>query len=190
MYIRTVISMRSAMRKTAICRSEVARQIVEALPMREVVEHYGFTPNRAGYISCPFHREKTASLKIYPGTGGWCCFGCHAGGSVINFVMRLFEIDFQQAVLRLSTDFGLNLAPGETSRLERSRILEARRREEARKAELDAEYRRKAAEYLYYWEARKYFAPLSPGDTLHPLFAEALLRLPELEYWLDENIGR
>lgn len=38
----------------ATCRSDAAAQIKETLTAREVVEFYGFTPNRGGYIHCPF----------------------------------------------------------------------------------------------------------------------------------------
>lgn len=173
-------------------RSDAASQIKQLLTMREVAERYGFTPDRSGYIQCPFHQgDNHGSLKIYPGTGGWHCFGCGAGGSVIDFAMRLFDINFRQAVLRLNSDFGLGLTgDGEMPRAERSVIMEARRLEAERKAVFGAEYRRKAAEHCYWWEVMKYFAP-PPGSTvLHPLYVEALQRRPILEYWLDENIGR
>ena len=180
------------MRKMENCRSDAAGKIKRLLTMQEVVERYGVTPNRSGYIQCPFHQgDSHGSLKIYHGTGGWHCFGCGAGGSVIDFAMRLFDINFRQAVLRLNTDFGLGIVPGHgPSREERSAILEARRREDERKAAYDLEYRRMAAEHCYWWEVLKYFAP-PPGSTvLHPLYAEALRRQPLLEYWLDGNIGR
>ena len=159
--------------------------------MQEVAERYGFHPNRSGFLQCPFHAgDNHGSLKLYPGNGGWHCFGCGAGGSVIDFVMRLFEISFRQAVVRLSADFSLGLVEGEkTGREEASRILEARRREEERRLRLDREQRTLAAEYRYWWEAQIYFAPLPGAGVLHPLFAEALRRLPILEYQLDE-LGR
>lgn len=78
------------------------------LPMEEVARHYGFEPNRSGFICCPFHGEKTASLKIYPGDRGWHCFGCGEGGDVIRFVMKLFGLTFPQALTRLKFDFGLS----------------------------------------------------------------------------------
>lgn len=129
-------------------------------------------------------------MKIYPGSGGWHCFGCGAGGSVIDFVMRLFDINFRQAVLRLDMDFrlGLGSAP-KRSRAEQSAILEARRREAERKAAFELEYRRKAAEHRYWWDVLKYFAPVPGERVLHPLYEEALFRQTYLEYWLDENLG-
>ena len=88
----------------------VADEVKQRLSIRQVAEHYGFEPNRSGYIQCPFHHEKTASLMLYNDPGrGWHCYGCGRGGSVVDFVMELFEINFRQAVLRLNEDFGLGL---------------------------------------------------------------------------------
>ena len=93
-----------------ICLSDAGRQIRQQLTMREVVELYGFTPDRNGFIKCPFHSgDNHGSLKLYPEDRGWHCFGCNASGSVIDFVMKLFDLTFQQAVLRLESDFGLHL---------------------------------------------------------------------------------
>lgn len=35
--------------------NDLARQIKERLTTRQVVELYGFHPDRGGYIQCPFH---------------------------------------------------------------------------------------------------------------------------------------
>lgn len=177
--------------------SEIAQRIRDQLPMERVAEYYGFHPNRNGYIHCPFHQgDQDPSLKIYRGgKKGWHCFGCNEGGSVIDFVMRLFNISFQQACIRLNTDFGLNLLAEErkTSRAELQALAEARQREEERKAAANLEYQEKAAEYRYWVEVREYFAPTDlDADVgyIHPLFAEAIKRIPLLEYWLDQNLGR
>lgn len=46
---------------------------------------------------CPFHRDNTPSFTVFP-DGGWHCFGCGAGGSLIDFVMRRQGIgEFAQA---------------------------------------------------------------------------------------------
>lgn len=160
--------------------------------MNEVARHYGFEPNRTGFMRCPFHQgDHTASLKIYQGEGGWHCFGCNAGGSVIDFVMQLFNINFRQAVLRLDMDFGLGLSNAtKLTRAEQSAIIEARKREAERKAAFEQEYREKAAEHRYWWDVLKYFAPVPGSTVLHPLYVEALNRQPYLEHWLDENLGR
>lgn len=171
--------------------NDLASQIKERLTALEVVEFYGFHPNRAGFIQCPFHQgDHHGSLKVYTGSKtGWHCFGCGAGGSVIDFVMRLFEIDFRQACLRLNADFGLGLTERCPTRAERSAILEARRREAEKRAAFEQEYRKMAAEHRYWWEAKKCFAPAPGCAAFHPLYIEALKRLPYLEYWLDEYVG-
>jgi len=82
-----------------ICRSSLPK-------MHRVVECYGYKISRHGYMKCPFHNEKTPSLKIYPEGKGFYCFGCGAGGSVIDFVMKLFSLDFHEALKRINNDFG------------------------------------------------------------------------------------
>ena len=40
-------------------------EIKNTYSMRDIVERYGFHPNRAGFISCPFHQgDRTPSLKV------------------------------------------------------------------------------------------------------------------------------
>lgn len=52
--------------------------------------------NRSGFISCPFHNEKTWSCKIYKNR--YHCFGCGADGDVIDYVMKTHNINFIQAI--------------------------------------------------------------------------------------------
>ena len=173
----------------------IADEIHSALTMQQVAEFYGFEVNRGGYINCPFHSEDTPSLKIYAGNGGFHCFGCGAHGDVIKFVMMLFNLSFAQAVIRLSSDFGLGLTPTrETPREARERI---RAREEAAKAKQreEAEYLKKAQEHCHWWNIAKEHAPArenmdNPDFEFDDLYVEALHRLPSLEYWLDEHLGR
>ena len=175
-------------------RSDLAAEIKERLTARQVIEAYGFHPNRAGYIQCPFHAgDRHGSLKIYDGDKtGWHCFGCGAGSTVIDFVMKLFNINFRQACLRLDADFSLGLTGKRPSAAEISAVLAARRQEAERKAAADREYRRKAAEHCYWWQVKKLFEPDNADvdvGYIHPLYAEAIKRLPSLEYWLDEHLG-
>ena len=158
-------------------------EIRSRLTMDEVARYYGFHPNRTGYICCPFHHEKTASLKIYPGTGGWHCFGCGAGGSVIDFVMQLFSISFSQAIIRISADFCLGLTAQRPTKAEASRILEERREKEREKEEAGREYLRMAKEHCRLWQIAKTAEPMSDE------WVESVKKLPYLEWWLDENIS-
>lgn len=161
-------------------RSDAAEAIKEALTADQVARHYGFTPDRAGFIQCPFHKgDRHGSLKLYPGRKGWHCFGCNRGGSVIDFAMELFGLSFPQAVVRLSADFRLGIAPGRISRVEASEILERRRREREARERLEAEYWSWADEFRYWWTVQKYYRPDES------MYAAAVKRLPYLEYRLD-----
>ena len=46
---------------------------------------------------CPFHKEKTPSFSVSPDKQLFYCFGCGAGGNVINFIMRIETLDFVEA---------------------------------------------------------------------------------------------
>ena len=74
-----------------------AQTIRDSVTMDQVLSLYGYRPKH-GFICCPFHGEKAPSLKIYPKTGGWHCYGCERGGSVIDFVMEHENCNFQTAV--------------------------------------------------------------------------------------------
>lgn len=168
---------------------DLADQVKSLVTMREVAERYGFHPDRSGYICCPFHNEKTGSMKLYDGRRGFHCFGCGAGGSVIDFVMRLFEIPFFQAVLRINADFSLGLTWDRPDPAAQSAVRAAARRREQREAELERmedQYRKLAAEHRYWWDALQYFSPSGEdAGSVHPLYAEAMKRQPYLEYLLD-----
>lgn len=51
---------------------------------------------------CPFHKEDTPSFTIYTDTNSYYCFGCNEGGDVIDFVMKTQNLNFIDAVKRLS----------------------------------------------------------------------------------------
>jgi DNA primase len=51
---------------------------------------------------CPFHADKNPSLSINPVKNLWQCFGCGAAGDVIRFVELFDQVDFKEAVKRLS----------------------------------------------------------------------------------------
>lgn len=51
---------------------------------------------------CPFHGEKTASFSVDEEHQLYYCFGCKAGGNVINFVMDMDRLTFPEAVERLA----------------------------------------------------------------------------------------
>lgn len=172
---------------------DMAAEIKRLLTAQQVAEFYGFQVGRSGFIPCPFHSgDHTASLKLYDGEGGFHCFGCGAHGSVIDFVMRLFDLNFRQAILRINADFRLGLTSIRPDGAERSRVLEARREEQRRKAKAEANFSFMLSEQRYWKEAMDVFVPSVQGEKAyyHPLYVEAVKRLPYIEYWLDDFIEK
>ena len=47
---------------------------------------------------CPFHNEKSPSFYVDGQKQVYHCFGCKAGGSVIQFVMDIERLTFPEAV--------------------------------------------------------------------------------------------
>ena len=80
---------------------------------------------------CPFHGEKTASFSVDQERQMFYCFGCKAGGSVIQFVMDIERLEFQDAVKHLADQLHMPLPAMEEDpdyqrrRTQRDRLLEA-----------------------------------------------------------------
>lgn len=113
--------------------------VKERVPVPEAAKYYGFIANRAGFISCPFHMERTPSLKLRPTT--WKCYGCGEGGSVIDFVGKLFGLSLSDAVRKLNDDFalGLPLTTPMTNQERQREKEEADRRQFVRQSEHEFE---------------------------------------------------
>ena len=80
-------------------------------PIEEVVGQY-VTLKRSGsnmFGLCPFHGEKTASFSVAPDKGIYYCFGCHKGGSSINFMMELEGLSYPDAVRALAQRAGMQV---------------------------------------------------------------------------------
>ncbi len=79
---------------------------------------------------CPFHGEKTPSFTVYPDNNSFYCFGCGAGGSMINFIMKIEHLSFSDAVRFLADRYGLAMPVQDEEDVSgklRRRIMEANR---------------------------------------------------------------
>ena len=61
------------------------------------------------WACCPLHGEKTPSFSVSPDKQLFYCFGCHAGGTVIQFVMDMERLTFYEAVQQLAARAGMEL---------------------------------------------------------------------------------
>ena len=104
---------------------QAARRVKELVRLTDVLARYNLTPSRAGFLHCPFHSgDRDASLKIYPATDSWYCFGCGEGGDVIDFFAKMERCGFAEALKKLNADFCLGLEEKQSLRNARQRRQE------------------------------------------------------------------
>ncbi len=60
---------------------------------------------------CPFHDERTPSFFVFLDSGNYKCFGCGEAGDAFTFLMRMENLTFREALLRLAEETGVRLAP-------------------------------------------------------------------------------
>lgn len=58
---------------------------------------------------CPFHREKTPSFHISSDKQLFYCFGCGTGGNIIDFIMKIENLDFVDTIKFLAERAGITL---------------------------------------------------------------------------------
>lgn len=166
-----------------------AQKIKDRLTLHKVAEYYGYKPNKAGFICCPFHSEKTPSMKIYD--KDFHCFGCNEHGDIISFVQKLFGLSFPEALQKIDTDFSLDLFGVHTfEELRRShrqqQALKAKReREKAEQEQAEIEYWAVFDEWKRLDDNKRNYAPKTPNEEPHPLFVEAIQKIAHQEFLLD-----
>ena len=82
-------------------RCDIANVISEYMPIKQSGSNYKGL--------CPFHGEKTPSFHISSSAQIYKCFGCGEGGDVINFVMKMENLDFIDAVKLLANKCGIEI---------------------------------------------------------------------------------
>lgn len=146
------------------------------------IEREGFTVKRKGRtlcLSCPFHEDKTPSLKINPDKQTFYCFSCNSGGDSITFVQKLHGLSFKDALKYL------NIKGGQPVKI---------KPEERTKRNLLKAFRAWEKEYLgqltdYYRD----FHNILKGDILRKcttmeeveVFAEDFHLMPIVEYHME-----
>ena len=145
-----------------------------AVTPRMAAERYGL-PIRQGMIRCPFHADRTPSMKL--NEDYFYCFGCGASGDVIALTAQLFNLPPVEAAKKLAADFGITgQKPSILAKLQRG------------KSQAEAERRcfRVLGDYLQIlqdWKTN--CAPQSPEDAIDPRYAEACHMLERIGNMLD-----
>lgn len=154
-------------------------EIRNRVSMQDVAKFYGLQMSRSGMACCPFHEDKTPSLKVYD--DHFYCFGCGATGDCTGFTAKLFGLTQIEAAKKISYDFGLHLFNGEIAVPVNPKL----------KSENDFHvWLRKAnlavSEYLQrLTEWRITYAPHNHWEQPHPLFVESLTKRDYVEYLAD-----
>lgn len=169
----------------------IAEQIKISVPLPDAIEQYTGERFVRNKMCCPLHNEKTASFTIYPDNNTFYCFGCGAGGNIIDFVMLYFDVGFKEAVNRIDSDFNLGLArvPTFSEHRGRQREIAKRKAEQEQKRErerrLNVEYWVAFDRVLQYEHALKVYRPLSSEDEPRPEFIKALQNIEYARHCLD-----
>ncbi len=163
--------------------TDIFAEVRERVTAKEAATRYGLEVKR-DFACCPFHGEKTASLHFHD--GGFYCFGCHAGGSSIDFTARLFGLDAVGAVRRLNEDFALNLPIDQPATPEDRE--KARKRKET--AELHAQFERWRVDMVNrlnacYRHAHRLKQSITDLAALSDRDVLALKYQTTFEYWAD-----
>jgi DNA primase len=78
-------------------------EIKSKLSLQQVLNNYNLTLDKNSRLICPWHKDKTPSLQIYPKTNTWTCFSsnCNAGsGDQIDFIMKYEKLSKHEAIMK------------------------------------------------------------------------------------------
>ena len=147
---------------------------------KDVAMRYGIKINRSGLACCPFHRDKTPSMKI---DKRYYCFGCGETGDATDLVAKYFGLAPKEAAMKIASDFGLNYDA--TNRPLPKPAVPQKSKEQILDEEQKKCFRELSDYYHLLKEWKIKYAPKSMDEELHPLFVEALQRKSYTEYLLD-----
>lgn len=150
-------------------------EIKQSVSMRELVERYGIHIDRKGFCCCPFHKEKTASMKIYKSS--YNCFGCGANGDVFSFLMGMEHCDFKTAYKSLG---GSYRQQSDHQRNLYHYHLQKRKEDEIKRLQRIEQEKKEVTEEIRMQKLFKKLSPVFSDD-----WCEAVNRLEYLFYKLE-----
>lgn len=161
----------------------VFEAVKQSVTTRQAAEHYGIRVNRSGMCACPFHNDKTPSMKV---DRRFHCFGCQADGDVIDFVSRLTGTGTREAAVMLAQDFSIPYEDRTPTGRSRPSPKAPPETPEQQFKRMERYAFRVLSDYYHLlrrWE--KDLAPQTPEEAWNPLFTEALQNKTKVEYLLD-----
>ena len=163
----------------------IFKEVKEHLSIKEVARYYGITTNRSGFTKCPFHKERTPSMKIYD--DHFYCFSCQCGGDVISLTSQLFSLSSLEATKKLQADFGI--ADVEYDREQYQKEQNTRMSQLLKEKQFESW---KHNTYLLLTdycsllrEWKESYSPKNLDDPITEEYVEALQELEKMEYYCD-----
>ena len=146
-----------------------------AVTPRMAAERYGLPIQQGSMTRCPFHADRTPSMKL--NEVYFYCFGCGASGDVIDLAAKLFGLSGYEAAKKLAADFGIaEQKPSILARLQRGKS----------QAEAESRSFRVLGDYLQILrDWKENCAPQSPEDAIDPRYTEACHMVERIENMLD-----
>lgn len=163
-----------------------------AVSCKDAAIFYGLKVGRGGFACCPFHNDRTPSMKL---DNRYHCFGCGEDGDVIDYVSHIFGITNIEAAYKLCDDFGIvsNDDPRRKGVIvkfdeAKKRVMEEKRKEREAANEFNnlvnlvigvlCDFHR------YWWNIRQSEAPTGTDDEWSDAFCQALENTNKAEEWL------
>lgn len=90
---------------------EFIDELLKKSDIVRIVSRYTQLTRKGGAFwgCCPFHHEKTPSFSVSESKGLYHCFGCKAGGNVINFISEIESVDRSEAIRILAKEAGMEV---------------------------------------------------------------------------------
>jgi DNA primase len=92
-------------------------RIFDTAKIEEVVGDYVTLKRRGANLigNCPFHNEKTPSFSVSPAKNIYKCFGCGEGGNPVNFIMKIENLSYYEALKFIAKKYHIEIVEKELS---------------------------------------------------------------------------
>ncbi len=183
----------------------IFQRVKEAVSTKDAASFYGIKVGRSGLCCCPFHNDRTPSMKV---DVRYYCFGCGETGDVIDFVGKLYGLKPYDAAQKIADDFMITgydsyyiqsksgnplITSSTNTKIQQSdsMIIQQNKKYQLKRA-LDIYIRDALFSLHQYREKLRTFkqdyAPKSIDelDDCNPLFEEALMNLDKIDWMIDE----
>ncbi|MBQ0097364.1 MAG: hypothetical protein KBS62_00290 [Oscillospiraceae bacterium] len=164
-------------------------EIKSRIKMPELLRHYGIDIVR-GRIKCPLHNGTDRNCGVMPDYIH--CFVCGESADQISFVMKHFNITYNEAISKINDDFCLGLS---TDKVDRRQLIEYSRRQFEREKERKAEERKRQRVFEKYLDAVSLYLfcdriikcskPKNESEELNNVFVYALHNYERAKYELE-----